>query len=53
MGANCCDNRFEIIGKAKQDIIEHTNIESSKDEMAVLDNILFRAWQMGWLKKYE
>ena len=49
----CGDNRFEIIEKAKKDIIKHTNIESSPEEMAVLDNILFRAWQMGWLKKYE
>lgn len=51
--SNCGDNRFEIIAKAKADIVEHTNIESSPEEMAVLDNILFRAWQMGWLKKYE
>jgi len=49
----CGDNRFWIIEKAKKDIIEKTNIESSPDEMKVLDNILFRAWQMGWLNKYE
>ena len=49
----CEDNRLEIIQKAKEDLIQSTNIEMAKDEMAVLDNILFRAWQMGWLKKYE
>ena len=33
--------------------MESTNIESSPEEMAVLNNFLFRCWQMGWLKKYE
>jgi hypothetical protein len=49
----CGDNRLEIIQKAKEDLIMSTNIESSPEEIAVLDNILFRAWQMGWLGKYE
>ena len=49
----CSDNRFDIIEKAKKDIINSTNIESSPDEMKVLDNILFRCWQMGWLDKYD
>ena len=49
----CGDNRLEIIQKAKEDLIKSTNIEMAKDEMAILDNILFRAWQMGWLGKYE
>ena len=49
----CGDNRFEIIKKAKDHLVASTNIESSPEEMAVLDNILFRAWQMGWLDKYE
>lgn len=43
------DNRFELIKAAKKRLIEATNIESSPDEMKVLDNILFRMWQMGWL----
>lgn len=47
------DNRFEIIAKAKEDLIESTNIEMSPDEMKVLDNFLFRCWQMGWLSKYD
>ena len=47
------DNRFEIIAKAKKDLIEGTNIETSEDEMKVLDNFLFRCWQMGWLDRYE
>lgn len=45
----CGDNRFEIISSAKKELLEATNIENSKEEMAVLDNILFRMWQMGWL----
>ena len=47
------DDRFELISKYKQKLIEATNIESSPDEMAVIDNILFRFWQMGWLDKLE
>jgi len=47
------DDRFEIIEKAKQSIIKSTNIESSPDEMKVLDNILYRCWQIGWLEKYN
>lgn len=49
----CGDNRFVIIGKAKEDLLKSTNIESSPAEMDVLDSFLFRAWQMGWLGKYE
>ena len=45
----CADNRFELIAKARDALLESTNIEDSPDEMAVLDNILFRCWQMGWL----
>lgn len=52
--ASCCDdNRFELIAKYKQELVEATNIESSPDEMSVIDNILFRFWQMGWLEKLE
>lgn len=53
MKAICGDNRFEIIDKAKKDLIESTNIEMSPDEMKVIDNFLFRCWQMGWLDRYE
>lgn len=49
----CNDNRFEVIGKAKEHLLEATNIETSPDEMAVLDSFLFRCWQMGWLKQYD
>ena len=49
----CGDNRFEIIKKAKEDLLQATNIESSQDEMQCLDSFLYRAWQMGWLGKYE
>ena len=49
----CGDNRFEIIAKAKADLLEGTNIETDEAEMAVLDNILFRCWQMGWLDRYD
>lgn len=49
----CGDNRFELIEKYKKELIEATNIETAPDEMAVLDDILFRFWQMGWLDKLE
>lgn len=45
----CGDNRFEIIEAYKKRLIEDTNIESRPEEMAVIDNILLRFWQMGWL----
>ena len=47
------DNRFKVIARAKSALLEATNIESSPEEMAVLDNILYRCWQMGWLSKYD
>lgn len=43
------DDRFELIDKAKNKLLECTNIESRPEEVAVLDTILFRCWQMGWL----
>lgn len=52
-GESCEDNRFEIIKKAKDYLLEYTNIESRPEEMAVIDNILFRLWQCGWLKQFE
>lgn len=45
----CSDNRFELIAKAHAALLKGTNIEHSPNEMAVLDDILFRCWQMGWL----
>ena len=50
---NCDDNRFELIQKYRDKLIDGTNIESSENEMAVIDNLLFRFWQMGWLDKLE
>ena len=47
------DNRFEIINRAKKALLDSTNIEQSPDEMKVLDNFLFRCWQMDWLDKYD
>ena len=46
-------SQFEIIAKAKQALLDSTNIETSPEEMAVLDNFLFRCWQMGWLDDYD
>lgn len=45
----CDDNMFEAIARAKEELISATNIEDSPDEMAVIDSVLFRFWQMGWL----
>lgn len=53
MNEVCGDNRFEIIAKAKKAILDGTNIDTDEDEMKVLDNILFRCWQMKWLDKYD
>ena len=53
MSEMCGDNRFEIIERAKKHLIESTNIETSLDEMRVLDSFLYRCWQMGWLEQYE
>jgi hypothetical protein len=47
------DNRFELIEKYKKKLIDSTNIETSEDEMKVLDSIMFRFWQMGWLDILE
>ena len=49
----CGDNRFELIEKYKRKLLDATNIEDSPEEMAVIDNILFRFWQMGWLERLE
>ena len=49
----CDDDHFKIIGKAKEDLLKSTNIDSSPDEMKVLDVFLFRCWQMGWLNQYK
>ena len=51
MNIVCGDNRFEIIKAYKEKLIECTNIEDSPEEMSVIDDILFRFWQMGWLKE--
>ena len=53
MNIICNDNRFEIVEKFKNRLIEATNIKSCPDEMAVIDNILFRFWQLGWLDKID
>lgn len=49
----CGDSRFEIIEAYKKRLIEDTNIEKCPEEMAVIDNILFRFWQMGWIPEEE
>lgn len=53
MNEKCADNRFQIIRLAKRDMLNSTNIETRPEELAVLDSILFRCWQMGWLEKYN
>lgn len=53
MNEICTDNRFELIQKYKEKLIQGTNIETSKEEMNVIDDILFRFWQMGWLEALE
>jgi len=50
MAEICTDNRFELVEEFKKKLIESTNIETSQEEMKVIDDILFRFWQMGWLE---
>lgn len=45
----CNDDRFKLIEEAKRRLLESTNIEDRPEELAALDSILFRFWQMGWL----
>lgn len=47
------DNRLDVIARAREHLLLATNIISSPKEMEVLDDILFRAWQMGWLAQYD
>lgn len=46
----CGDNRFEVIAKVKEHLLRSTNIEKHPEELEVLDNILFRLWQLGYLE---
>jgi len=48
-GGICGDNRFEVVEEARKRLLLSTNIENSPKEMEVLDDILYRCWQMGWL----
>lgn len=50
MSEICNDARFEMIARIKKVLILNTNIETRKEEMDVIDSILFRLWQMGWLE---
>lgn len=47
------DSSIKLIEKYKKKLIESTNIESRPEEMLVIDNILFRFWQLGWLNILE
>ena len=51
--SECGDSRSEVIARAKEDLFKSTNIKSDEKEVAVIDNILFRCHQMGWLDRYE
>ena len=46
----CNDDRFEVIKRVKERLVKGTNIEANPKEMEVIDSILFRFWQMGWLE---
>lgn len=49
----CEDNRFKLVAKYRAKLFDGTNIEDRPEEMAVIDNVLFRCWQMGWLDQLE
>jgi DNA-directed RNA polymerase subunit M/transcription elongation factor TFIIS len=50
-GEVCSDNRFEIIEKVKNHLIESTNI--TQKELEVVDSILFRLWQLRYFENVE
>ena len=45
-------DHFAIIEAAKQKLIEAVDIENSLEDMSILDNILYRFWQMGCLDQF-
>lgn len=51
MNGICTDNRFKIIEKVKDHLIESTNI--TQKELEVVDSILFRLWQLKYLENVE
>lgn len=51
MNEICTDNRFKIIEKVKDHLIESTNI--TQKELEVVDSILFRLWQLKYLENVE
>lgn len=53
MNGICGDNRFEIINKVKNTLLEETNIDKSPKELEVLDTVLFRLWQCGYFSLNE
>ena len=48
MKAICGDNRYEIIAKVKEHLLESTNIDMHPEELLQVDNILFRLWQLDY-----
>ena len=51
MSEFCTDNRFKIIEKVKDHLIEATNI--TQKELEVVDSILFRLWQLRYFENVE
>lgn len=49
----CGDNRFKIIEKVKNHLLEATNIDKAPKELEVLDSILFRLWQCRFFDNVE
>lgn len=49
----CNDDRYEMIKRVKTRLIERTNIETNPGEMNVIDVILYRFWQLGWLSMID
>lgn len=47
----CGDNRFKIIEKVKNHLLESTNI--TQKELEVIDSILFRLWQLKYFENVK
>lgn len=50
VGEVCGDNRFEIIQRAKEDLINSTNIEIFLKEIKILDNFFISLLAIGMAK---
>lgn len=49
-GAICGDNMLEIIERVQKHLLEATNLKEDSEEYRQSYSLLFRLWQLGYLK---